>query len=85
MDPIYRNPSFSMDREVSRSVENKNARNSYRATIEDLSRGVQSKKVSMDREAIKHPKSSSMDRVAIKNVIKRRQKGSMDSLAVKRY
>ena len=33
-DPIYRNLSFLMDREVSRAVENQNARNSYRGAIE---------------------------------------------------
>ena len=54
MDPIYRNSSFSMDREVSRSIENKNTRNSFREAIEDLSRGVHSKRGSMDREGIKH-------------------------------
>ena len=50
-DPIYRKSQISMDRKVSRF---KMPRNSYRATIEDLSRGVHSKRGSMDREAIVH-------------------------------
>ena len=36
--------------------------------IEDLSRGVHSKRGSMDRKAIEHPESSSMDRVAIEKL-----------------
>ena len=40
-------------------------RNSYQVAIEDLLRGVHGKKGSMDQEAIEHPESSSMDRVAI--------------------
>ena len=35
---------------------------------EDLSRGVHSKRGSMDRKAIEHPESSSMDRVAIEKL-----------------
>ena len=44
---------------------------SYRRAIKDLSRGVHSKRGLMDREAIEHLESSSMDQVAIENAIKR--------------
>ena len=61
-----------MDLEVSRFVENKNVRNSYRVAIEDLLRGVHNKRGSMDRKAIDHPESSSIDRVAIKKLLRMR-------------
>ena len=51
-----------MDQEVLRSVEIKN---STYITIEKLSRGVHSKVISMDREAIKHTETSSMDREVV--------------------
>ena len=51
VDPFYRNPSFSMDWEVS-SI--KIFKISCRGAIEELMRGVHSKVTSMDREAFEH-------------------------------
>ena len=61
-----------MDWEVSRSIENKNVRNSYQAAIEDLSRGAHSKKGSMDWEAIEHLENFSMDLIAIEKLSRMR-------------
>ena len=36
--------------------------------IEDLLRGVHSKRDSMDQEAIEHPEASTMDRVAVEQL-----------------
>ena len=61
-----------MDWEVSKSIENKTARNSYQAAIEDLSRGVHSKKGSMEWEAIEHLENFSMDLIAIEKLSRMR-------------
>ena len=63
---------------MSRGVEIKNACNSYRRAVQDLSRGVHSKGILMDRgscrEAIEQPESnldgSSSYQEAIENAIK---------------
>ena len=68
MDPIYRNSSFLMDREVSRAVENQNARNSYRGAIE---RCPQQKGLDGSRSyraPIEHIETSSMDQVVVEKL-----------------
>ena len=47
-------------------------RNSYRVAIEDLLRGVHNKRGLIDRKAIDHPESSSIDRVAVKKLLRMR-------------
>ena len=85
-----------MDRQVSRGVKNKNSTD---IAIEKLSRGVHSKRTSMDREAIEHKETSLMDQeaietksrkprwieIAITTIKKRSSKGLIDSLAVESY
>ena len=67
--------------------------------IEELSRGVHNKETSMDRKAIEHLETFSMDReaietnsqklwwieIAITTIEKGKSRGSIDSLAVERF
>ena len=85
VDPLYRNFT-NLDR--SRCVEIKNMCNSCQRVVQDLSRVVYNKGISMDwgscREAIEQPKSISMDQAAIENAIKSNWRVLIDSLAVER-